>query len=162
MRLAAEHETRPPDSRRFAERFSGVTTCSTLAPGAKVICLISGRWGERWRNICNTLNLNVVSVTVPYGQAVQPEQLARALADHPDAVAVCATLSETSTGVGHDIAAFGKIVAATIRAEPSSKAVIASCRSRAESPAPCLPPAARTCERSAARIRESASASRRA
>src|SRR5579871_4601849 len=34
-------------------------------------------------------------------------------ADHPDAAAVCATLSETSTGVGHDIAAFGRLVAAT-------------------------------------------------
>jgi aspartate aminotransferase-like enzyme len=39
--------------------------------------------------------------------------LARALADHPDAVAVCATLSETSTGVAHDIAAFGKLTAVT-------------------------------------------------
>ena len=39
--------------------------------------------------------------------------LAKALADHPDAVAVCPTLSETSTGVGHDIEAFGKIVAKT-------------------------------------------------
>src|SRR5207253_7861542 len=54
-----------------------------------------------------------MAVTVPYGQAVQPEQLAKALADHLDATAVCATLSETSTGVGHDIAAFGKLVAAT-------------------------------------------------
>jgi aspartate aminotransferase-like enzyme len=57
--------------------------------------------------------VETVNVTVPYGQAVQPEQLARALAEHPDAVAVCSTLSETSTGVGHDIAAFGKLVAAT-------------------------------------------------
>ena len=36
-----------------------------------------------------------------------------ALADHPDAKAVFATLSETSPGVGHDIEAFGKLVAAT-------------------------------------------------
>src|SRR5207249_6908112 len=54
-----------------------------------------------------------VSVSVPYGQAVEPEQLARALADHPDAVAVCSTLSETSTGVANDIAAFGHLVAPT-------------------------------------------------
>lgn len=84
-----------------------------LPPGAKAICLIAGRFGERWRNLCKAFGVESVSVTVPYGQAVQPEQLAKALADHPDAVAVCSTLSETSTGVGHDIAAFGKIVAGT-------------------------------------------------
>src|SRR5262245_23480012 len=82
-------------------------------PGSKAICLIAGRFGERWRNICKAFGVEAVSVTVPYGQAVQPEQLAQALKDHPDAVAVCSTLSETSTGVGHDIAAFGKLIAPT-------------------------------------------------
>jgi aspartate aminotransferase-like enzyme len=81
-----------------------------LPPGSKAICLIAGRFGERWRNLCKTFGVEVVSVTVPPGQAVQPEQLARALADHSDAAAVCSTLSETSTGVGHDIAAFGRLV----------------------------------------------------
>src|SRR5439155_4270791 len=52
-------------------------------------------------------------VTVPDGQAVQPGQLQQALKQHPDAQAVCSTLCETSTGVGHDIQAFGKIVAGT-------------------------------------------------
>src|SRR6516165_5256238 len=81
-----------------------------LSTGSKAICLIAGRFGERWRNLCKTFGVEVVSVTVPPGQAVQPEQLARALADHSDAAAVCSTLSETSTGVGHDIAAFGRLV----------------------------------------------------
>src|SRR5439155_12305593 len=57
--------------------------------------------------------IEAIVVSVPYGQAVQPAQLEKALADHPDAVAVCSTLTETSTGVGHDIAAFGKLVAKT-------------------------------------------------
>lgn len=84
-----------------------------VPPGKKALCLIAGRFGERWRSLCKAFGIEPVSVTVPYGQAVQPEQLAQVLKDHPDAVAVCATLSETSTGVGHDIAAFGKLVAAT-------------------------------------------------
>ncbi len=84
-----------------------------LPQGSKAICLIAGRFGERWRSLCKAFGVEAVSVTVPYGQAVQPEQLAKALADHPDATAVCATLSETSTGVGHDVAAFGKLVAKT-------------------------------------------------
>src|SRR5262249_7987684 len=63
--------------------------------------------------IAKAFGIEAVNVTAPYGQAVQPEQLARALADHADAVAVCTTLSETSTGVAHDVEAFGKLVAAT-------------------------------------------------
>src|SRR5947209_1860533 len=90
---------------------AAVANC--LPAGSKAIVLIAGRFGERWRNICKAFGVEVVSVSVPYGQAVQPEQLAKALADHPDALAVCSTLSETSTGVGHDIAAFGQLVAKT-------------------------------------------------
>ncbi|MFO0928655.1 MAG: alanine--glyoxylate aminotransferase family protein [Gemmataceae bacterium] len=86
---------------------------SALAPGRKAICLIAGRWGERWRNIARAMGVEVVAVTVPYGQPVAPRQLADALAQHPDAAAVCATLCETATGVKNDIAAFGKLVAAT-------------------------------------------------
>ena len=86
---------------------------NSVPAGAKIICLIAGRFGERWKNIAKAFGIESINVTVPYGQAVQPEQLAQAMADHPDAVAVCSTLSETSTGVGHDVAAFGKLVAKT-------------------------------------------------
>src|SRR3954469_22390237 len=84
-----------------------------LAPGKKAILLTAGRWGERWRGIMKGFGINVVSVEVPYGKAVQPAQLEDALAKNPDAVAVFSTLSETSTGVGHDVEAFGKIVTRT-------------------------------------------------
>ncbi|HET6573170.1 MAG TPA: alanine--glyoxylate aminotransferase family protein [Fimbriiglobus sp.] len=86
---------------------------SSLAVGEKAILLTAGRWGERWRGILKAYAANIVAVEVPYGKAVQPEQLEKALAANPDAKAVFATLSETSTGVGHDLAAFGKIVAKT-------------------------------------------------
>jgi aspartate aminotransferase-like enzyme len=86
---------------------------NAVPQGRKAICLIAGKFGERWRSICTAYGIETVSVNVPYGQSVQPAQVEKALADHPDAVAVCATLSETSTGVRHDIAAFGKIVGRT-------------------------------------------------
>src|SRR4029453_9327351 len=87
--------------------------CNLLSPGRKAILLTAGRWGERWRGIMKGFGVNIVSVEVPYGKAVQPAQLQDALAKNPDAVAVFTTLSETSTGVGHDIEAFGRIVAKT-------------------------------------------------
>ena len=86
--------------------------CS-VAPGEKVILLTAGRWGERWQGILKAYGAVTARVEVPYGQAVQPAQLEAALREHPDAVAVCATLSETSTGVGHDLEAFGKLVRPT-------------------------------------------------
>jgi aspartate aminotransferase-like enzyme len=86
---------------------------NALAPGEKAILCTAGRWGERWRGILKAHAANVVPVEVPYGKAVTPEMLADALGKHPDAKAVFATLSETSTGVGHDVEAFGKLVAKT-------------------------------------------------
>lgn len=86
---------------------------SSLAAGDKAILLTAGRWGERWLGILNAYQANVVTVRTDYGKAVTPGMLADALRQHPDAKLVLATLCETSTGVGHDIAAFGKQVAAT-------------------------------------------------
>jgi len=84
-----------------------------LSPGKKAILLTAGRWGERWRGICKAFGVNLAIVEMPYGKAVPPAMLQDALAKHPDAVAVFATLSETATGVGHDVEAYGKIVVKT-------------------------------------------------
>jgi aspartate aminotransferase-like enzyme len=86
---------------------------NTLAAGEKAILCTAGRWGERWRGILKAFSANIVPVEVPYGKPVTPAMLADALAAHPDTKAVFTTLSETSTGVGHDLEAFGKIVAKT-------------------------------------------------
>ena len=48
-----------------------------------------------------------------WGQPVDPDQVAQALDQNPDAVAVLGTLSETSTGTGHPVEAIGRIVART-------------------------------------------------
>lgn len=89
------------------------TVANCLPPGSKAICLIAGRFGERWRNLCKAFGVEAVNVTAPWGQAVPPEALKKALADHPDAKAVLSTFSETSTGVANDIEAYGKLIAPT-------------------------------------------------
>jgi aspartate aminotransferase-like enzyme len=86
---------------------------NTIAAGNKAILATAGRWGERWRGILKAFGAEIITVEAPYGKAVPPAQVEAALGKHPDAVAVFATLSETSTGVGHDIAAFGRSVAKT-------------------------------------------------
>ena len=86
---------------------------SLLAPNEKAILLSAGRWGERWKGILKAHAANTHIVSVPYGKAITPDMLAAALKEHPDAGAVFCTLSETSTGVGHDVEAFGKLTAKT-------------------------------------------------
>jgi len=81
--------------------------------GGKAIVLHSGKFAERWSRICEAYGIEVVRYEVPWGQTFEHAHLARLLQQHPDAVAVYATLSETSTGVGHDIEAIGRVVAPT-------------------------------------------------
>jgi aspartate aminotransferase-like enzyme len=86
---------------------------NALAGGEKALLCTAGRWGERWRGILKAFGANIAPVEVPYGKAVTPDMLAHALSTHPDTKVVFTTLSETSTGVGHDLEAFGRIVAKT-------------------------------------------------
>jgi len=79
--------------------------------GGKAIVLESGKFSERWRKICEAFGIQVVRHAVPWGRPFEAANVARLLGQHPDAVAVYATLQETSTGVGHDIAAIGQAVA---------------------------------------------------
>ena len=81
--------------------------------GGKAIVLESGKFSERWRLIAEKFGIEVVRHEVPWGDAFKPGDVARLLSQHPDAVAVYTTLSESSTGVGHDIEAIGRVVAPT-------------------------------------------------
>jgi serine---pyruvate transaminase len=78
--------------------------------GGKAIVLESGKFAERWRKICEVFGIDVVRYEVPWGAPFDAERLAELLQANPDATAVFSTLLETSTGVGHDIEAIGKVV----------------------------------------------------
>lgn len=87
---------------------------SNVVPrGGKAIVLESGKFSERWRRIAEAFGIRVVRHEVPWGEAFAPDDVGRLLGDHPDAVAVYTTLSESSTGVGHDIEAIGRVVASS-------------------------------------------------
>jgi aspartate aminotransferase-like enzyme len=86
---------------------------NVVKPGDTTIVLSAGKWGERWQELCKTFGANLVVVSTPYGKTPTPEMLAKALQEHPNAVAVFATLSETSTGIAMEIPALGKLVAGT-------------------------------------------------
>lgn len=84
---------------------------NVLRPGQKAIVASAGKFGERWVELCRAFGVQTIHVQEEYGKAVPPPQVANALAEHRDAGAVFCTLSETSTGVGHDIEGMGRVVA---------------------------------------------------
>jgi aspartate aminotransferase-like enzyme len=81
--------------------------------GGKALVLESGVFSRRWADIGHRFGIEVVTHAVPWGQAIDPADVARLLAAHPDAQAVLGTLMESSTGVGHDVEAIGRVVAPT-------------------------------------------------
>ncbi len=84
-----------------------------LSPRDKVITLEAGKFGERWSEITKEYQLNVVSIKVPYGETISPDEVGKVLKRHPDTKAVYGTLCETSTGVLLDVEAVAKLVAKT-------------------------------------------------
>ncbi|MEN6405288.1 MAG: alanine--glyoxylate aminotransferase family protein [Thermoguttaceae bacterium] len=86
---------------------------NTVPRGGKALVLESGKFAERWRILCEVFGIEVIRYEVPWGEAFQADEVARLLKQHPDIAAVFATLLETSTGVGHDIEAIGRVVGPT-------------------------------------------------
>ncbi len=86
---------------------------NTVPAGGKALILDAGWFASRWGVICRTYGIEAVALPTEWGQAIDPDRVARALAEHPDAVAVFGTLSETSTGTGHPVEAIGRVVART-------------------------------------------------
>ena len=84
-----------------------------LCRGDKVIVIRSGKFGERWREICEVYGINVIPIDVKWGDSVPPETVETQIRENPDAKAVFATLCETSTGALHDIQSIAKITQQT-------------------------------------------------
>ncbi|AWV88315.1 pyridoxal-phosphate-dependent aminotransferase family protein [Bradymonas sediminis] len=75
-----------------------------------IICIGGGKFGERWAEVGRAYGMNVVELDVEWGKVARPEQVAEALAAHPECAMVTLTASETSTGVMHPVAEIAKVV----------------------------------------------------
>lgn len=84
-----------------------------LRSGARALVLDAGRFAHRWAEICRAFGIEVVSLEVPWGEAIEPAKVEKALSKHRKVEAVLGTLSETSTGVAHDVEGVGRVVAQT-------------------------------------------------
>jgi aspartate aminotransferase-like enzyme len=76
-----------------------------FSPGDRVLVVHNGKFGERWAEVAHAFALDVIEVTAPWGQPIDPNAVKSALeADTAKAIkGVIVTHSETSTGVINDL-----------------------------------------------------------
>jgi len=85
---------------------------NALAPGERMVALVAGEFGERWAQIGRAHGMEVLPVEAPWGEAVPPAAVAEALDRDPKVRAVCVQVSESSTGVRHDVEALARLTRA--------------------------------------------------
>lgn len=91
-----------------------------LQPGDQAVVINGGKFGERWGKICAAYGVQAHTLTVEWGQAARPEDVANLLKKNPQIKAVLFTASETSTGVYHPV----KEIAETIRSCSDALSVV--------------------------------------
>src|SRR5262249_22748469 len=85
-----------------------------IAPGDVAVVASCGKFGERWKELCDAYGAQTIHLAFEWGEKVDPDVLAEALDDPKlgGPVAVFTTQSETSTGVVNDVRALNDVVRA--------------------------------------------------
>ncbi len=83
---------------------------NTLSPGDRVLAVSMGVFGDRFATIASTYGADVTKLSIPMGEAAEPEKVAAALASQGPFAAVLLTQNETSTGVTNDLGALCKAI----------------------------------------------------
>lgn len=80
-----------------------------VRPGDKVLVSSAGKFGERWRDLAQAYKADYTYLDVEWGTQIDPTDVDRLLGENPEIGVVFTTLSETSTGVIHDVAAIAEV-----------------------------------------------------
>lgn len=83
---------------------------NTLSPGDKVLALSNGFFGDRFSEIAQAYGAEVIKLEFPWGEALSPDEVKKALSQDPGIKAVILVHNETSTGITNPLAEISKIV----------------------------------------------------
>ena len=91
---------------------SGMEAClvNVLSPGDEVLCVVSGKFGERWAEMAAHFGYKAHLLPVEWGYAVDPLEVEKILHQNPQIRAVLCQACETSTAVLHPIQELGEII----------------------------------------------------
>src|SRR5919198_4651816 len=96
----------------FAASGSGAlesATSNLVRPGDRILVGAAGKFGERWIQLGEAYGAEVVRYEPGWGERLDPAVYDRLLAEKADIKVAYATLSETSTGIVHDIQAIAEV-----------------------------------------------------
>jgi serine---pyruvate transaminase len=96
----------------FAASGSGAmesAVANLVRPGTKALALASGKFGERWIQLCEAYGADLVRHEPGWGVRFEPADVDRLLSANEGTEVVFATLSETSTGIVHDVQAIAEV-----------------------------------------------------
>jgi aspartate aminotransferase-like enzyme len=82
---------------------------NTCSPGDAVVCVVGGKFGERWVELCEAYGCGVKAVENEWGSSPRVDQVRAALDETPQARVLCVTHSETSTGALADVEALAAL-----------------------------------------------------
>ena len=97
----------------FAASGSGAmdsAVANLVRPGTKALACAAGKFGERWIELCEAYGADLVKYEPGWGTRLDPQEIDRLLDENPGIEVVFATLSETSTGIVHDVEAIAAVV----------------------------------------------------
>ena len=81
-----------------------------IEPGDEVIVCVNGVFGMRMKDVMERCGATVHAVEAPWGEIIQPEQIAAALDQHPRSKLVGIVHAETSTGAHQPLAGLADLV----------------------------------------------------
>ncbi len=82
---------------------------NTLSPGDQALVVVSGKFGERWAEMCERYQIQTHRLNVPWGEPVDLQTFTYMLQSHPRIKAVFTQACETSTATTHPLTAMIKV-----------------------------------------------------
>lgn len=76
---------------------------NTLSPGDEVLCVVSGKFGERWADMCEAFGCHTHRLEIPWGHTLPLDLFEQALRQHSRVKAVLTQVCETSTATLHPV-----------------------------------------------------------
>jgi aspartate aminotransferase-like enzyme len=110
-RLPAVFQTQN-DVLAFASSGSGAmesAVANLVRPGDAVLACAAGKFGERWIQLGEAYGAKLVRYEPGWGERLDAGEIDRLLSENPSVKVAFATLSETSTGVVHDVQAIAEV-----------------------------------------------------
>ncbi|TME82104.1 MAG: alanine--glyoxylate aminotransferase family protein [Chloroflexi bacterium] len=83
---------------------------NVVSPGERVLAVTMGAFGDRFADLAEAFGADVARLTLPWGEAADPEDLDALLRHEPDIPTVLVTHNETSTGVTNPLRSLAEVV----------------------------------------------------